>query len=446
MERLEQVADGDPVAEQPRRDVSGVWLLLAHVWELLPDSGTARCRRVRRAPMVEVRASEEAGAWFEGLVTCRSVWRCPMCAGQISQRRRRELAWALERWQVWEEPPEWRSPDRGRAWEAVKGAIHPDHLMQATIAQYDGPRDERGRVRWVEGDLLWRGEDGHWRLMDEWGSYERNSLLLETRTIRHRAGQRLGPLLERLKRARDWMKAHREYREIRKIAGCVGSIRGGEVTAGRNGWHPHEHELWFCTRRLSRGTRKDLQARLAALWIRACSEAGLAEPSEEHGLRLDGGDAAKTYVAKWGAAEEIALSRAKKGRGGDSPWQLLERSRQGDEAARALWLEYARAYHGQRQLHYTRGLRKRLGLDEYEEPEAPASNVVVVLQPAQWTALLRAGREAGDWGRWLRELLIRASAGQSGSDLGEYVAEVVRTGRASVMAGGPGAQGPPDTS
>lgn len=58
---------------------------------------TAKCRHVMVASQVGVHASiEHAGAFYSGLMICGSVWACPVCTAKIQERRREEIASAVE--------------------------------------------------------------------------------------------------------------------------------------------------------------------------------------------------------------------------------------------------------------------------------------------------------------------------------------------------------------
>ena len=91
------------------------------------------------------------------------------------------------------------------------------------------------------------------------------------------------------------------------------------------------------------------------------------------GWDIRSGDEAGRYMAKWGAAEEITLSRHKQGRGrtGRTPAQLLAAScDEGDKAAGHLWAEYAQVFHGRRQLVWSRGLKALAGVGEVDDHDA----------------------------------------------------------------------------
>jgi hypothetical protein len=274
-------------------------------------------------------------------------------------------------------------------------------LVQEAVRRWD----ERVAIGEVHKEA--ESEEFRFHTADCCGYAERPAYLLETRTLRHGLGDDLGELAGAMRAARNWLKGHRAYKALRSLCGADGTIRSEELTWGQqHGWHPHEHELWFCSRELAEGTRQLVQFELAELWQEACVRHGLPEPSVEHGLRLDaieGENAA--YVAKWGAAGEIALGVAKSPRhSGQSPWDLLERAGRGDRGAAALWREYAVAQKGARQLHWSRGLLDRLGLRGWKPP-AVESACVYVVEAAAWRAVCRPRAD------WLERLFGAAAMG-----------------------------------
>jgi len=64
--------------------------------KLLPKKRVAKCLRARISKTVKVMRSKAHGkCHFADLMTCSSVWDCPVCAGKISERRRQELTRAV---------------------------------------------------------------------------------------------------------------------------------------------------------------------------------------------------------------------------------------------------------------------------------------------------------------------------------------------------------------
>lgn len=73
--------------------------LKSAVHELLPDTRMCRCHRWRQkdSSVKVLLDTEHTKAFLAGLQTCGSVWGCPICAAKISERRRVELAGAIQR-------------------------------------------------------------------------------------------------------------------------------------------------------------------------------------------------------------------------------------------------------------------------------------------------------------------------------------------------------------
>lgn len=68
------------------------WQRQSMAARILHDQRVAKCYRVRVKPVVEVLHSAKIHkAHYGGLMTCGSVWMCPICAAKITERRRIEL-------------------------------------------------------------------------------------------------------------------------------------------------------------------------------------------------------------------------------------------------------------------------------------------------------------------------------------------------------------------
>jgi len=218
-------------------------------------------------------------------------------------------------------------------------------------------------------------------------------MVFVTLTVRHNRGMRLRPFLADLAKARGRMTGWRAYRKIRSDWGSAGQIRALEVTHGENGWHPHLHELFFVRHSTTEADLAELQARIYTLWADACRRVGLPEPDPEHGVLVQGGEAAGDYISKWGIDDEMAGSAKKQGRqGGRTPWQLLDGATENPRDA-ALFREYAEAFRGRRQLHYSRGLREAFSLApeqadlELATDPPPEAVQVASIDPATWLAV-----------------------------------------------------------
>lgn len=184
-----------------------------------------------------------------------------------------------------------------------------------------------------------------------------------TLTARHGRDDDLADLLERMKDAKRRWAQHRTYRAMK--AHIIGSVTATEVTGGGvNGWHPHFHMIIVGAPEIDLGG-------LQAAWLASLGAAGLDGAGAA--FQVQDASAAGAYVAKWGAAEEMTMTGRKAGRkgGGRTPAQLLAASSdEGDALAGALWREFAQAFHGRRQLVWSRGLKARAGVGEVSDEDA----------------------------------------------------------------------------
>jgi len=162
--------------------------------------------------------------------------------------------------------------------------------------------------------------------------------------------------------------------KIYKKVGHIGSIRAWEVTHGNNnGWHPHFHVLLFVGKGVD---REKLQQDLFNQWANACRLAKLPEPNEEHGLRIDGGDNAAAYITKWNLSQEVTQGHMEVTKGNiknsrkksRTPLDLIrDYEINDDKQAGALFIEFAGAFKGKRQLCWSSKLKEHFKIDEFKE-------------------------------------------------------------------------------
>lgn len=279
------------------------------------------------------------GAHFKGLMTCGNVWLCAVCEAKISERRQAELQTAIA-------------------------------LAEA------------------EGLQVW----------------------LATYTFSHGRFDVLKDSLHKLAEARKRLKAGQPYERIRRDFGIVGTVQAFEITHGpRHGWHPHIHELIFV-----RGDADlaEFKERMFERWRLGCLRAGLGEPSRRHGFDVRDGKAAAGYVAKgigsenWGLAHEMTKANAKVGRGGNrSPAQLLDCCADPDSSpehvkeAERLWVEYAEATKGRRQLVWSKGLKDRFAIADKSDEEVAAeaeedSYLLAIIPLDAWRVIVKFDLQA----------------------------------------------------
>ena len=183
-------------------------------------------------------------------------------------------------------------------------------------------------------------------------------VLLITLTNPHHLGDSLPALLAGQQKAISRFNQTRAALALWDWLGCVGTVRAWEVTHGQNGWHPHFHLLAFAR---SGVDLLEAKGRVYDVWATGCRLAGLPVPSVGHGVDVRDGSEAAAYASKWGLDQEMTKGHMKKAKAdkGRSPFDLL-RSYLGDDdrQAAALFKEYALAFHGKRQLVWSKGLKE----------------------------------------------------------------------------------------
>lgn len=194
-----------------------------------------------------------------------------------------------------------------------------------------------------------------------WARGQGLQLTMLTLTARHGRDDALDELLAGMKDAKQRWARHRAYRNLKPK--MVGSVTATEVTGGGvHGWHPHFHVI------LVTEWDTDLSP-LRDAWLASLRGAGLEGTGAGWDMR-SANETAK-YIAKWGAAEELALSGEKKGRSSMTPAQMLAAScDDGDRHAGMLWAEYASVFRGRRQLVWSRGLKALAEIDVVDDEEA----------------------------------------------------------------------------
>lgn len=292
----------DPMATRVQR-----FMLQAVARSLFPKSRLDKCLRLRCAHQdVQVwKSNEHETTHYKGLQTCGSVWRCPVCSAKIAERRRGEIVQAME------------------AHKVAGGCVN-----------------------------------------------------LLTLTAPHQVKDNLADLLAKQAKALHSFWGDRVVKGILAEMGTIGQIRALEVTHGRlsaqnNGWHPHYHVMLFQGSgvdlvRFDGAQMKDWQVRLYLRWAARCVAAGLGEPTYAHGLKLDDGSKAAKYVSKWGLEDELTKGHTKKALHGETPFDFLRAVLldKADKQAAALFIEFAKTFEGKRQLHWSKGLKKRYLVSE----------------------------------------------------------------------------------
>lgn len=247
-----------------------------------------------------------------------------------------------------------------------------------------------------------------------------NEVMLLTLTVPHSKDDNLQNLLEKLSVARRKFFNRSQYKSFASGVGVIGSLTRLEITYGRNGWHPHTHQLLFIERggnkaaaSCIREVMKEGKQVLSDSWREACEAAGLRRPSHKAGISfVEGGNAASYLTKNSTSGDGYASSK------GVGPWDMLSSYLlYGDLRSAYLFREYAAATKGRRQIFPSRDLRGRIGLnDGTMRSEVTEEDIVLgCLEMEDWQLVLGKERRG--------ELLQIAKHGQW-EDVEKYLAEL----------------------
>jgi hypothetical protein len=295
--------------------------------QILPDFRVCHCMRSRVSGTADVqilKSVDHQKTFFGGLQVCGSVWVCPVCAPKISERRRDEVAQAFRK-----------------------------HKESGGFFSFC------------------------------------------TRTVPHTANDSGKAIRDQFRLAQKSLKEDWSYKTLLNRFGVIGSIIAYEITVGVNGWHLHIHEIYFHSSEvlspefyphfpphffdcLKEDFYFDFEERMYKLWSRAAVKAGFDLPSRSHGLQVQNGDFAESYIAKhgheplnsWAVDAEISKQHLKVSKKGLSPFDLLRQFRAtGDQLYSHLFIDYAHFMKRQIQLRWSTGLKDLFDIKKIDDVE-----------------------------------------------------------------------------
>lgn len=328
---------GQPVVRQKRHFIEGERFsdlktrkeTSTKAFNRAPKFRVVKCYR-QRLPnqQAELYQNSKSGSvCWHNVGVCGSVWTCPVCSAKINRARRDEIS---------------------KAYQSVSDDGGCAYMLTFTVKH--GFSDDLV-------DLLPKMKEAF-------------QLLQKSPAFKEVTRK------EPLKRPQAGSLAHLEY---------IGRIANLEVTYGQNGWHPHEHHLWFFKRELKAGEIMKIRDRLFDAWKSACLAVGLPAPLKYVTLK-DGSRrcvaldirkamSAQEYLTKfgqidgdgnarerrWGPEKELAGAHVKAARAkGATPFQLLYQAAQGCNVSREKFVEFAEAFKGRHQLQFSRTLKAYL--------------------------------------------------------------------------------------
>lgn len=346
--------------------MSGAHARLAYGLRGLAGKRQALCRCCRVAPHValverEHRGTGERRLVTRGVLTCGSVWSCPMCAARIMTERAAEISQAVE------------THGRHRVTMVTATIRHASGdslaLLNSVLATAWGAMFA-GRAGGALAARL--GLAGYVRAAEQtWGRengwHPHLHALLFTNWI---------PPIDAQVALGDRWEAMVRNTIARAVTLACGRLRGrksGEPTdvrfrSGRIATLTAQQ----CEERLVKivGTRamRELEPEALALQL-----ARLEPAPNEHGVRLskvtDG-----RYLAKLGLEVASIATKTATSDAHLTSWGIAQQAAAGDKRARALWAEHAQAMRGKRQLTWSRDIRDRLALGDERSDDAVAAD------------------------------------------------------------------------
>lgn len=194
--------------------------------------------------------------------------------------------------------------------------------------------------------------------------------LMVTFTFSHSVDQSLKDLLLAFREGLKKLRKGKQWDKAMKSIGFQGLVRTLEINIGRNGWHPHTHELWVVHRDIDLGKLRTL---IAKKWTRIALELGLCQPDKARHFEIRSVDirsnvSGSDYLSKsddvssWGVDREMTKNTLKVGKT-MHPFALLKKAVT-DVKARKHFVEYMETTKElkPRQCYITPALRKLAGL------------------------------------------------------------------------------------
>lgn len=215
---------------------------------------------------------------------------------------------------------------------------------------------------------------------------------LFTMTFQHSQGDNLPVILKQMGSAWNHLRGGRKWQKFFKETGGEGTIKGQEVTLGKNGWHPHLHVVYFMSKK-SAWTDEQVLSWIQDRWMTELRRVGLEAIREIAATASFDNKNAGDYASKWGIDDEIGGGQGKQGRAsGQTPSELLwDYWEHDNNRAGQNWLVYAKAFKGKRQLRWSAGLRELL------LPNQPEVTDGILVERDEEHAVLLARISREDW-------------------------------------------------
>ena len=225
--------------------------------------------------------------------------------------------------------------------------------------------------------------------------------ILVTYTIQHKRYDLLDKLMTDLTSGIRYSLSGAAKKRFFEKFGIVGYVTSLEIRHGRSGWHPHKHRLFLSNKSPGELNSAEIEKSILSRYGRYLKKNSYRVNQHTVDIQVvqgESGAAVEKYMTKWSVELELtgaALKTSRAAAKSRSPFQLLDAYDSGDLDAGVLFIEYCESTKGKRQLQYSDGLRKFLGLGEQKSDEEVASEqdeyarLMSMLTPSQWYRLRR---------------------------------------------------------
>ena len=296
---------------------------------------TAKCRHVKISDPQVLKSPQHNSAFYTGLAVCGSVWTCPVCAAKIQERRREEIAKAIDK--------AYLSDMKAVMVTLTFSHLSHDKLKDLLKSQADALKKLRAGNPWkrVKDSVSFKG------------------------LIRS---------LELTYGDNGWHPHTHELWFVDKNAD-VKSLRKKIV------------KRWISA--CSRAGLLDVEdTKKLKAFIRHAVDVKDNAKCSDYLAKMDDSN-------HWGADAEIAKQSTKKGRkSGLHPFQFLVEYKSGCEKSGKRWIEYSDQMKGKRQIFWSQGLKDWAEVDELTDEELAErydqrSDFVDEFTAEEWSTILK---------------------------------------------------------
>lgn len=195
--------------------------------------------------------------------------------------------------------------------------------------------------------------------------------VFETLTLSHRLGDSVAKQRKSIQAA--WVAINKgSFKKKHSDYGQQGYFRIAEVTSGPNGEHLHLHVLRFTDRWLPSGELQQWKDQIFNKWANTIQAQGLRRPSAKfHDFQqIEVAEAISGYFTKNYDNPKQAATGLLTNPTSSSIWRLLDEAIENPKSTSAKrWNDYERDTLGMKQITWTQGFRKHLGLGDEKSDE-----------------------------------------------------------------------------